>query len=155
MGTKKTAGVLATQFEARCPPVTVLDYTLPALVLRLAVLQGVIKSTPFSLIPKPQVGKKRKRRCLQQSSRCWRRRPSPAPARNKAILALLLDTGCRASELVALRRKDLDLLNGRCRVLGKGDKYRTLFSGIAPMPHIDYLSEENMRAIDSKSSVFE
>ena len=54
---------------------------------------------------------------------------SPAPARNRAILALLLDTGCRASELVGLREKDVDVNGGRCRVLGKGNKYRTLFFG--------------------------
>jgi site-specific recombinase XerD len=54
---------------------------------------------------------------------------STTPARNQAILALLLDTGCRASELVAMRHKDFDLANGRCQVLGKGNKYRTLFFG--------------------------
>jgi integrase/recombinase XerD len=48
------------------------------------------------------------------------------PRRNEAILYFLLDTGARASELCGLRMRDLDLKARQCRVLGKGNKARTL-----------------------------
>ncbi len=137
-------------------PVTVLDYYV---CLRSffdwLVMQGLLESTPFSLIPKPQVREETKTPLspTQFESLLEAAGQSPAPARNKAILALLLDTGCRASELVSVRRKDLDLLNGRCRVLGKGDKYRTLFFGSRTNALLsEYLNEENKRVTISEPS---
>jgi site-specific recombinase XerD len=53
-------------------------------------------------------------------------RRSCNPKRNEAIICLLYDTGIRASELCALRRKDVDLGTYRCTVLGKGNKLRTV-----------------------------
>jgi integrase/recombinase XerD len=53
-------------------------------------------------------------------------RRSRNPRRNEAILYFLLDTGARASELCGMRIRDLDLKARQCRVLGKGNKERTL-----------------------------
>ncbi|MBA2720505.1 MAG: tyrosine-type recombinase/integrase [Chloroflexi bacterium] len=46
------------------------------------------------------------------------------PDRDRAIVLLLLDTGVRVSEAASLRVRDLDLVEGRCRVFGKGSKER-------------------------------
>lgn len=46
------------------------------------------------------------------------------PVRDRAIVLLLLDSGLRLGELVSLRVRDLDLVEGRCRVVGKGAKER-------------------------------
>jgi site-specific recombinase XerD len=46
------------------------------------------------------------------------------PERDRAIVLLLLDTGVRVSEASSLRVGDLDLVEGRCRVFGKGGKER-------------------------------
>lgn len=46
------------------------------------------------------------------------------PERDRAIVLLLLDTGVRVSEAASLRVRDLDLVEGRCRVFGKGSKER-------------------------------
>lgn len=46
------------------------------------------------------------------------------PERDRSIIYLLLDTGIRASELVGLKRDDIDLENMNIKVLGKGDKER-------------------------------
>ena len=46
--------------------------------------------------------------------------------RDKALILLLLDTGLRASELCGLELKDIDLVNKRLKVLGKGNKERLL-----------------------------
>jgi site-specific recombinase XerD len=47
--------------------------------------------------------------------------------RNIAILQTLRDSGVRVSELVSLRRGDLDRQNRRAVVTGKGDKQRLVF----------------------------
>lgn len=39
---------------------------------------------------------------------------------------VLLDTGLRASELFGLQRDDIDLVNGRLKVFGKGNQERLL-----------------------------
>lgn len=47
--------------------------------------------------------------------------------RDKAIISFLLSTGCRISEACNLNRDDVDYANKECRVLGKGNKERTVF----------------------------
>ena len=44
--------------------------------------------------------------------------------RDRALLALLYATGCRASEITTLRLRDVQLDEGYCRCTGKGDKER-------------------------------
>ncbi len=44
--------------------------------------------------------------------------------RYQALVSLLLDTGIRLSELTALRVRDVDLVEGRCLVRGKGSRER-------------------------------
>jgi site-specific recombinase XerD len=51
---------------------------------------------------------------------------SQQPERDRAIVLLLLDTGLRLSEAAGLRVRDLDLIEGRCRVLGKGGRERVV-----------------------------
>ena len=53
---------------------------------------------------------------------------SPSSVRNRAIVRVFLDTGLRASELINLRLRDLDLATGRLWVRqGKGRKDRGLW----------------------------
>ena len=47
--------------------------------------------------------------------------------RDKAIISFLLSTGCRVSEVCALNRDDVDLNSLECKVLGKGNKERTVY----------------------------
>lgn len=46
------------------------------------------------------------------------------PLRDRALLAVLYATGCRASEAAGLRRQDVHLEQNFCRCLGKGNKER-------------------------------
>jgi integrase/recombinase XerD len=113
-------------------PVTVLDYYVCLRSLfDWIVTQRLIQETPFALVTKPQAREESKAPLSpEQLAALFRAAERSAdPLRNRAILALLLDTGCRASEFATMRVRDLDLANGRCRVLGKGDKYRMLFFG--------------------------
>lgn len=47
--------------------------------------------------------------------------------RDEAILAFLFDTGVRVSELVGLRKDDLDMKARQAAVHGKGNKWRAVF----------------------------
>ncbi len=46
------------------------------------------------------------------------------PLRDRALLAALYATGCRASEVTSLRIKDINLTERFCRCVGKGNKER-------------------------------
>lgn len=48
-------------------------------------------------------------------------------ARDRAIIAFLMSTGCRISEMTQLNRDDIDFANLECKVLGKGNKERTVY----------------------------
>jgi integrase/recombinase XerD len=66
------------------------------------------------------------------------------PLRDRSLLGLLYATGCRASEVTGLRLRDLDLDEGLCRCLGKGNRERLAF---IPSPAVretlaDYLDSE-------------
>lgn len=56
-------------------------------------------------------------------------RASRYPRRNVSILWTLLDTGARVSELCNLNWEQMDLIGHRCKVVGKGNKTRTLLLG--------------------------
>ena len=113
-------------------PITVKDYYVCLRSLfDWMVAQKLIGETPLALIAKPQAREESKAPLsTEQLAALFQAvEHSADPLRNRAILALLLDTGCRASEFATMRVKDMDLSNGRCRVRGKGDKYRMLFFG--------------------------
>ncbi len=58
---------------------------------------------------------------------CSNRQNADLITRNRAIILLLLDTGLRASELVNLLGRDVDMRNRRIHVVnGKGDKDRLI-----------------------------
>ena len=62
--------------------------------------------------------------------------------RDRAIIAFLLSTGCRISEMYQLNRDDVDLSTMECRVLGKGNKERIVFlDQVAVMLLREYLAQ--------------
>ena len=62
--------------------------------------------------------------------------------RNKAIMAFLLSTGCRVSEMCGLDRDAIDFEHGEATVMGKGAKQRTVFLTDVAMMHLKrYLNE--------------
>ena len=63
-------------------------------------------------------------------------------SRDKAIICLLMSTGCRISEVCNLNRDALDFVNKEVTVLGKGNKERTVFlDDVSIMVLTRYLSE--------------
>ena len=70
--------------------------------------------------------------------------------RDRAIVLFLGSTGCRISEMTQLNRADVDLTNLECKVLGKGNKERTVYlSAVAGMVLRDYLDtrEDDLEAL--------
>lgn len=71
--------------------------------------------------------------------------------RDRAIIAFLLSTGCRISEVCALNRTDIDFASSECTVLGKGNKERVVYlDSVAVMLLQRYLSKRK----DAHSALF-
>lgn len=67
-----------------------------------------------------------------------------ANVRNRAIIEVLLSTGCRVSELTGLTRNAVDFREGKAKVLGKGNKERWVyFNSLAKMYLAKYLDSRN------------
>lgn len=61
--------------------------------------------------------------------------------RDRAIVAFLMSTGCRISEMTQLNRDDVNLTTLECKVLGKGNKERIVYlSSVAAMQIKAYLA---------------
>ncbi|HEX8238065.1 MAG TPA: tyrosine-type recombinase/integrase [Abditibacteriaceae bacterium] len=113
-------------------PITVKDYDV---CLRAffdwSVKRGALTETLFKHIDKPRVRAETKQPLSQRRvlGLLQAAQSSTQPERDTAILSFLLDTGCRASELISITLEQLDLESRCCRVLGKGNKHRTLYFG--------------------------
>lgn len=69
---------------------------------------------------------------------------SPRGKRDKAIIAFLMDTGCRVGGLCGLRLPDLDLEHHRAYVIEKGSKRRVVhFSDATALLLSDWLTVRN------------
>jgi len=65
------------------------------------------------------------------------------PLRDRALLAMLYATGCRASELTNIRLRDLSLEEAFCRCTGKGNKERMVSLNPLALSRLDdYLENE-------------
>lgn len=71
--------------------------------------------------------------------------------RDKAILAFLLATGCRISEVIGLNREQINFADKEVTVLGKGNKERTVFFDDVTAMHLkNYLNTRT----DDNSALF-
>lgn len=94
---------------------------------RYLVLEGVIAESAVDLMSSPKLWEylptvlspEMVDRLLDAPS--WE---DTFPKRDRAILAILYATGCRASEVSGMRLRDLRLDENYCRCLGKGNKER-------------------------------
>lgn len=91
------------------------------------VSENVLSYNPLTKVDKPKAGK----RLIQSfdSAEVYKMlhcfdTATFAGCRNYTLLSLLLSTGLRRSEYLALNMQDVDLVNDFIRVIGKGDKER-------------------------------
>jgi integrase/recombinase XerD len=74
--------------------------------------------------------------------------------RDRAVLETLYATGCRASEVVGLRRADLDLESGIARCVGKGDKERRVPLGRRAVEAVTaYLQQDRVALVARRPDV--
>jgi len=87
-----------------------------------------IEKSPMARVKMPQVEKREPQVYTPEQIRTILK--ACISARDKAMILFLLDTGLRASELLALNVRDVDMGVGTVRVLqGKGQKDRTVYVG--------------------------
>lgn len=90
--------------------------------------EGLLTASPMTNVPNPRLPKT----ILPAfSPEEVRRLVNAAPdERTRALILFMLDTGLRASEMMALNGADIDMRSGEVRVrLGKGQKDRTVYLG--------------------------
>ncbi|HEX8237720.1 MAG TPA: tyrosine-type recombinase/integrase [Abditibacteriaceae bacterium] len=121
------------QLKASVRPETVKDYWVClSTFFKWLVTEGILPSSPMAAIPKPAVRAEEKQPLTpdQVKGLLKAAKHSQHPQRDEAIVLLLLDTGIRSSELIALKIKDVDLRARHCVVTGKGNKIRTVHFGL-------------------------
>ena len=87
----------------------------------------IVSADPTSLLSPPKAPKRLPRYLDEEGARRLMEQPdrsSPIGARDAAILELFYSTGIRLSELLGVRRADMDLERRTVSVLGKGRKQR-------------------------------
>ncbi len=86
------------------------------------------------------------------------RQPDPATSiglRDRAMLELLYASGLRASELVGLRLRDINLERGFLTVIGKGSKERVVPLGEAAAASLEaYLDRSRLELLGGRESEF-
>jgi integrase/recombinase XerC/integrase/recombinase XerD len=96
------------------------------------VKEDVIQASPMERIDKPQEARRDQIVPFtpdQVTALILAARQSPHPERDEAIIRFLLDTGVRSTELCTLYVGDVDMLNRRAEVMGKGRKRRVVYFG--------------------------
>ncbi len=92
------------------------------------VRRDVLEASPFAKTELRIRLPARLPRCLERRDLCRLMRHRAALGANCALATgLLLSTGIRVGELVTLRIGDIDSRAGHLRILGKGNRERTVF----------------------------
>jgi len=108
-------------------------------------INGYVSSNPCTLI-KPIHFEKKEREPLNDIE-MEKIRAACATPREKAIIELLYSTGCRVSELCALKLSDIKLNEKEIHVFGKGKKHRTVFLNARAIVALsDYLEKRGFES---------
>ena len=96
------------------------------------MMQNYIKENPMKLISNPKIPQKLPKYLNYNELEEILEIPNQSTflgLRNALILELLYSTGVRVSELVNIKLSDIDLLNKKIIILGKGNKERIVLFG--------------------------
>ena len=94
---------------------------------KFCVEEGLLESSPMTRVSRPTVDEVSKPIFTQEEIK--RILAACDTPRDTAIVACLLDTGVRASELLRWKVEDIDLAEGTITILGKNRRERTVFLG--------------------------
>lgn len=120
---------------------------------RYQLREGNIQEDPTALIELPKLGKPLPSSLSEANVEALLNAPvisDPIGLRDRAMLELLYATGLRVTELVSLEYKQINLLQGVVRVIGKGNKERLVPMGDEAVSWINnYLNEARSELLKS------
>lgn len=98
-------------------------------LFRWGIEEGMISLTPMANVKRIAARRDQVQPFTEQQIRALLAAAgrSRHPLRDRAIILFMLDCGVRASEVCTLVRSDLDLVNSKATVLGKGNKRRPVY----------------------------
>jgi len=116
---------------------------------RFLVLEGVLTESKVELLSSPKLWQHLPKVLSPETVDRLLAAPQPAdryPLRDRALLAVMYATGCRASEVAGLQLKDLQLTERVCRCTGKGNKERLVALNPVAVAALEaYLEHERPR----------
>ncbi|MCA9055444.1 MAG: site-specific tyrosine recombinase XerD [Planctomycetaceae bacterium] len=121
---------------------------------RFLVLEGVLEESRLDLLNSPKLWQYLP--TVLSPEQVDRLLAAPAetdsyPLRDRALLAILYATGCRASEAAGLRLRDIRLDENYCRCRGKGNKERIVSLNPVARAAIEaYLESERNHLVKSR-----
>lgn len=117
---------------------------------RFLVRDGYLKNNPAEAISSPKLDKYLPKFLTEPDAVKLIEAPKTETVsglRDKAILETLYSTGMRISELVSLKKDNIDFIGGTIKVFGKGKKERLVPVGDRAMRSIrDYLKSRNVKS---------
>ncbi len=72
--------------------------------------------------------------------------------RDKLIIEILYDTGCRCSELVSIKMDDINFSNKSIKIMGKGSKERIVYYGDYAQEILDKYLEDRIIILNNQKS---
>ncbi|MFV0443827.1 MAG: site-specific tyrosine recombinase, partial [Planctomycetaceae bacterium] len=152
---KVMAGFLQQLNDRQLAPTTIARRLVALkMFFRYLVLEGVLEESRIDLLNSPKLWQYLP--TVMSPDMVDRLLAAPGegdsyPLRDRALLAVLYATGCRASEAANLRRQDIRLEENYCRCRGKGNKERIVsLNPVARAAIETYLEHERPLLAKSK-----
>lgn len=143
--------------QRKARPATVNAYfrILRALT-NFCLAEGLLTESPLKNIRAPKIPKDQIQPFSEEQVQALldAARRGLTPDRDAAIMLLLVDTGMRVSELCGLVMSDIDRGSGELRVLGKGNKERTIHMGVKARRALWRHLEANRRRAEPSEPLF-
>lgn len=116
---------------------------------RYLMLEGVVRESVVDLLSGPKLWEQLPKVLSPEKVDALLAAPDwedRFPRRDRAILAMLYATGCRATEVCTMTLRDVRLDEGFCRCLGKGNKERLVSLNPVAIQRVrDYLEHERLK----------
>lgn len=126
------------------------------MLFRFLVLEGILVESAVDLVNSPRLWQRLPKVLSPEKVDELLTAPGPEDRyalRDRAILAVLYATGCRASEVAQLTLRDIAFTDGFCRCLGKGNKERIVSLNPTARNALDlYLDRERPRLVGSRDT---